>query len=159
MVTQNDIWNLLEEVKDPEIPVISIVELGMVNDVAIKKNKIEVDITPTFIACPAIQYIQDNIISHIVDKTGKKTVVKVSLDPAWSSNRISKKGKQKLKKFGLTPPEKHEGNICIKLLQNVVCPHCNSKETLIRSNFGSTLCRSMHQCNNCNQSFEHFKPI
>lgn len=159
MVNKKQILELLDEVKDPEIPIISVVELGMINNISVLKEFIEVDITPTFIACPAIEYIKNNIHSHLKEKTGKKIKVNLSLTPAWNSNKISKKGKEKLKKFGISPPEKHDGNICLKLLQKISCPYCESNETLIRSNFGSTLCRSMHYCNNCKQSFENFKPI
>ena len=159
VITKDNIFELLQDIKDPEIPHISIIELGMINEVSISDKNINIDLTPTFIACPAINHIKEEVVSYINKKTGLNTNVHVSIDPPWSSNRITKKGKKILKTFGLAPPEDHDGNICFKLLQNVSCPYCDSKNTLIRSNFGSTLCRSMHYCNKCRQSFEHFKPI
>jgi ring-1,2-phenylacetyl-CoA epoxidase subunit PaaD len=159
VITKDKIYDLLQNVKDPEIPHISIIELGMINDVNISDNRINIDLTPTFIACPAINHIKEEVVSYINNKTGLKTNVNVSIEPPWTSNRITEKGKQILKDFGLAPPKKHDGNICFKLLQNVSCPYCNSNDTLIRSNFGSTLCRSMHYCKKCKQGFEHFKPI
>mgnify|MGYP001161384167 FL=1 len=159
VITKDEIFNFLQDIKDPEIPHISIIELGMINDVEIINNCINIDLTPTFIACPAINHIKEDVVTYIHKKTGIKTNVNVSIDPPWNSNRITEKGKIILKKFGLSPPDKHDGNICFKLLQNVSCPYCDSKNTLIRSNFGSTLCRSMHYCRDCKQGFEHFKPI
>ena len=108
----NKIWELLDTVPDPEIPVISVVELGMINNVSVFKETIEVDITPTFIACPAINYIQENINTYLKEKTGKEIKVNLSFTPAWNSNRISKEGKEKLKKFGISPPKEHDGNVC-----------------------------------------------
>ena len=86
-------------------------------------------------------------------------IVNVTFDPPWNSNMISEKGLKELKRFGIAPPKKHENNVCFKLLQKTECPFCNSKKTILKSTFGSTLCRSMHYCNSCNQSFEHFKPV
>ena len=159
VITKDNIFKLLQDIKDPEIPHISIIELGMINEVSVSDKNININLTPTFIACPATNYIKEEVVSYINKKTGLNTNVHVSIDPPWSSNRITKKGKEILKNFGLAPPEKHDGNICFKLLQNVSCPYCDSKNTLIRSNFGSTLCRSMHYCKECKQAFEHFKPI
>ena len=159
MVTISKIWHLLEEVKDPEIPVLSVVELGMINDVTTKENQIIIDLTPTFTACPAITHIKDEIAEYLEKHTKKEVEIKVSVYPPWSSNKISNSGLKKLKEFGITPPKKHDGNVCFKLLQKIQCPYCNSNHTLIRSNFGSTLCRSMHYCKECKQSFEHFKSI
>ncbi len=161
---EKNIWSTLEQVKDPEIPAISVVDLGMITKVDIDGSKnVKVTMTPTFAACPAIEVLQQSIKKQIQDniqKLGVNSVtVDVTYDTQWDSNRITPKGKQILKKFGLAPPPIHHGDIDSEILQNVPCPYCDSTNTVMKSTFGSTLCRSIHYCNSCNQGFEQFKPV
>lgn len=158
-VSNKNIWSILKTIKDPEIPFISIVDLGMINKIEIDNNNLTINLIPTFTACPAINYIENQIHSTLTEKTQLNVNVNVTFDPPWNSNMISEKGLKELKKFGIAPPKPHQNNVCFKLLQKIECPFCNGFETILKSAFGSTLCRSMHYCNSCNQSFEHFKPI
>ncbi len=161
---EKDIWKALEEVKDPEIPAISVVDLGMITNVSVDDHKaVTVTMTPTFAACPAIEVLQQSIKKQIQDNIKQlginKVDVQVNYDIQWDSNRITEKGKKILKKFGLAPPPSHAGDIEAGMLQNVECPFCDSTNTSLKSTFGSTLCRAIHFCNNCKQSFEQFKPV
>lgn len=155
----DDIWKILEDVKDPEIPAVSVIEMGMVRSIGVLGEKVIVTFTPTFAGCPALQVIQDGI-RDILQKSGYAEVeVKVSLAPAWSSNWISPEGREKLKSFGLAPPPRHSGDIETAFNQPAECPYCRSTETELKNDFGSTLCRAIYYCNSCNQPFERFKPI
>lgn len=153
------VWDQLHTVMDPEIPHVSITELGMVVDVQATDDKIFVELCPTFTACPATNVIRMETLNALLELGVEDTDVKVSMETPWSSNRITDEGRRKLKKFGLAPPEKFEGDICMKMLQHVPCPHCDSKDTTFKSQFGSTLCRAIHYCNSCKQAFEQFKPL
>ena len=163
-VLKNAIWKELEEVKDPEIPVISIIELGMITGLDISdSNEVKIYMIPTFTACPAIEVLKSAIKKQIVEKLQKfnfkSVTVELTHDIAWSSNRITEKGKKILKQFGLAPPPVHDGNIDLEMLEHTTCPYCDSNQTSMKSSFGSTLCRSIHYCNHCRQSFEQFKPL
>lgn len=154
------IWEALREVEDPEIPVISVVDLGIVTDVAIdEKDHVTVQMTPTFTGCPAIDVMKKGI-ENSLEKLGIESFdVQVNFKTSWDSNRISEEGKEKLEKFGLGKPEKHGGDIDMEQVAHSECPYCHSKETELQSVFGSTLCRSIHYCHNCRQTFERFKPV
>jgi len=161
--TKDKIWEELAHVKDPEIPVLSIVDLGMITHVGIDNNIAQIKMTPTFAACPAIEMLQANITKQIKDRLDKLKLadvnVSVDYDIQWNSNRISEEGKKILKKFGLAPPPIIDGEVDMDMLHNVECPHCDSHNTEMKSTFGSTLCRAIHYCNDCKQSFEQFKPV
>jgi len=161
MLIKQTIWKALEDVKDPEIPAISVVDLGIITDVKINDDDfVAITMTPTFTGCPAIDYMKEEIKQRVEKIEGVSgTSVKVDFTISWSSNRISEKGKQQLKAFGLAPPPKHNGNIDMKMLENVKCPHCHSTDTKLNNPFGPTLCRSIHYCNNCQQAFQQFKPV
>lgn len=157
--TKEDILNWLEEVKDPEIPVISLVDLGVITNIDIDKNgKVKVDMTPTFAGCPAMDYMKKDV-ENVLAERGVEFEVSVSYDTSWSSNRINEKGRKALKKFGLAPPQKYQVIPDLDLLDKVACPYCDSENTEIKSPFGPTLCRSLHYCHNCKQAFEQFKPV
>ena len=164
---ENEVRLALQEVNDPEIPVISVVDLGMITGVKVTdEGFVTVSMTPTFSACPAINLIQ-GLIKAEVDQLKENrpklgisgSEVKVNFDVQWNTNMISEEGLKKLKEFGLAPPERYEGTACLKNLQHVDCPFCGSSNTTFKSMFGSTLCRAIHYCNDCKQSFEQFKPV
>lgn len=158
---ESQIWAALADVKDPEIPVISVVDLGIITKVACKGDKTAIiTMTPTFTACPAIQLMQQEIKESIEQLAIVESVI-VNIDFAipWNSDRISEKGKEQIKTFGLAPPPRHEGNIDLEKIRNTHCPNCGSEETTIKTLFGPTLCRSMHYCYDCKQGFEAFKPV
>lgn len=160
MLSVDKIKEWLEEVKDPEIPVLSLLDLGVITYIdIIDENSVEVTITPTFIGCPAMDYMKADI-KEVLEKRGiKNVVVKVSHKEPWNTNKISEKGKQALKKFGLAPPPPHNLIVDLDILEHAQCPNCDSTNTDLRSPFGPTLCRSIHHCYDCHETFEQFKPI
>lgn len=158
-ITEKDIWKLLEEVMDPEIPVISLVDLGVITQVDCENDQVKVEMTPTFIGCPAMDYMKNEVIQKLKDHDIANPQVIISFEQHWNSNKISEKGKQKLKEFGLAPPPKTSLILDIDILEHVACPYCDSENTELKSPFGPTLCRSLHYCHNCKQAFEQFKPV
>ncbi len=159
MLTSELIWDLLNEVKDPEIPVVSIVEMGMVRQVQVDGGSVTVILAPTFAGCPALNTIRDEV-SLILSKAGMRDVeVRFTYSPPWSSDDITAQARQKLKGFGLAPAPQHHGLIEAALLLPVPCPYCDSTNTSVKNEFGPTLCRAIYYCYNCNQPFERFKPV
>lgn len=156
---KKQILNWLEEVKDPEIPVLSLVDLGVITDVNIDNNHVKVKMTPTFSGCPAIDYMKADVIEVLKQKGLENVECEVSFETQWNSNMISEKGRKAIKKFGLAPPPKHDLIVDLDILEKINCPFCDSKDTELKSPFGPTLCRSLHYCNNCRQAFEQFKPL
>ncbi len=157
--TKEQILEWLEDVKDPEIPVLSLVDLGVIKQISIEKNLVEVDMTPTFVGCPAMDYMQKDVESTLQKNGIDNFKVNITFKEPWSSKDISERGRAALKKFGLAPPVKDFVIVDIDLLEHVQCPYCNSENTEMKSPFGPTLCRSLHYCNNCKQAFEQFKPV
>jgi ring-1,2-phenylacetyl-CoA epoxidase subunit PaaD len=157
MISKNHILDLLHEVKDPEIPVLSLVDLGVVREIETYTDRTVITITPTFVGCPALEIMKQEIID-VLQKNGiVNPVVNVSLKQPWSSNLISEKGKAALKSFGLAPPPTLIDDISV--LEHVACPNCGSENTELRTPFGPTLCRSLHFCHSCGEAFEQFKPL
>jgi ring-1,2-phenylacetyl-CoA epoxidase subunit PaaD len=150
----------LEDVKDPEIPTISVVDLGIITGVKIiSDDSVLITMTPTFSGCPALKMLE-TLVQERIEKMGIDNVeVKTMFDVQWNTNMITAKGREMLKKHGLAPPPELKGLIQIETLKNVTCPYCGSKNTELKSPFGPTLCRSLHYCNNCKQAFEQFKPV
>ena len=145
---------------DPEIPTISLVDLGIVTDINISEdNFVTVTLTPTFSGCPALRVMEDLVKERVLNLDVSGVEVKTTFDVQWNTNMITDKGLAALKKHGLAPPEKHNGLVQIELLDHVKCPYCESRNTIVKSPFGPTLCRSLHYCNNCLQAFEQFKPV
>lgn len=149
----------LQEVKDPEIPVVSLVDLGVITDVTIEENKVKIDMTPTFVGCPAMDYMVNDVETTLKNKGLENVEVNVSFNKHWSSNNITDKGRAALKEFGLAPPPHYDTIVDIDILEQTPCPFCNSTDTELKTPFGPTLCRAMHYCNNCHQAFEQFKPV
>lgn len=153
------VWQALERVMDPEIPTLSVVDLGMIQELRVDGVTAYVAITPTFLGCPALDMIQDAIRDQIGQAGAQVVTVELRLEPVWTSNRITPDGQRKLKAFGLAPPLPHTGEFNIRLLDNVPCPWCDSTDTHLESMFGATLCRAIYYCQACRQSFEQFKPV
>ena len=158
--TEADIWKALEKVNDPEIPTLSMVDMGIITKVEVKEDgNVFVEMTPTFTGCPAISMMEKMAHDAIAAVIPAKIEVKTTLDKPWNSNKITERGLLCLKKHGLAPPPHHEGEITEELLSHIACPFCGSTNTVFNSPFGPTLCRSLHYCNNCLQAFEQFKPV
>ena len=155
------VWSALENVKDPEIPVLSVIDMGVIYKVEVSEepSSCTVTMTPTFVGCPAIDIMKKSVHEEVM-KLGFSVVdVKVDFENTWTSDRMSEEAKLKLEKFGLAPPVVIEGELTEAQLNNVRCPHCHSTDTTLRSAFGSTLCRAIRFCFNCKQGFEQFKPV
>lgn len=159
MLTPDQILAALQAVKDPEIPTVSIVEMGLIADVYTAPDSVRVKITPTFAGCPAVEVMRAESEKRIRELGIENVSVQITFDPPWDSNRISPEGRRKLKEFGLAPPRPHSGNVDLIQLELVNCPYCGSSDTKLESAFGPTLCRAIHYCYSCRQSFEQFKPL
>lgn len=155
--SSQQIYQWLEDVKDPEIPVLSLVDLGVITDVQTNDGKVLIEMTPTFVGCPALDMMKEEIEEKLKAR-GLEVSIKVSFRVPWTSDRISEKGKDALKKFGLAPPP---SNLIVDLdiLEHAVCPRCEGTNTTLKSTFGPTLCRSIHYCLDCREAFEQFKPV
>lgn len=153
------VWKALESVTDPEIPVVNVVEMGIIAGVRLEGDEVVIDMTPTFVGCPALDVIRENIRTAVSAVTPAQVRVNVVFDPPWTSERISEKGRQKLKAFGLAPPSGQRSVGAMPTLERTPCPYCDSVDTDLESIFGPTLCRSIHYCRSCLQSFEHFKAV
>jgi ring-1,2-phenylacetyl-CoA epoxidase subunit PaaD len=158
-ITTTSVLQWLEEVKDPEIPVLSLVDLGVITNVKISGENVSVTMTPTFVGCPALEIMKEEVIAVLKKNGIENPEVTVSFKIPWSSDRISEKGKIALKKFGLAPPVSGSLITDIDVLEHVECPRCNGTDTDLRNPFGPTLCRSIHYCNTCHEAFEQFKPL
>lgn len=156
-LTVEKIYELLEEVKDPEIPVLSLVDLGVITSVTLSE-KVKIEMTPTFVGCPAIDYMKNDII-EVLKKHHLDADVEITFRKPWSSDLISEKGKLALKKYGLAPPPDSKIFTDLEILENAECPRCNESDTELKNPFGPTLCRAIYYCNNCKEAFEQFKPV
>ena len=160
-ITEEQVWAALENVKDPEIPVLSVIDMGMITGVKVTDSQTAViTLTPTFVGCPAIHHITKTIQEEVA-KLGFATVtVNVDYETRWSSDSMKPEAREKLEKFGLAPPPPlNDEELTEEQLNRVRCPHCHSTDTTLRSTFGSTLCRAIRFCFNCKQGFEQFKPV
>jgi ring-1,2-phenylacetyl-CoA epoxidase subunit PaaD len=161
VVTAEQVWAALDEVADPEIPVISLVELGVIRDVAVDGDEVRVELTPTFLGCPALQYMR-TALEEKVRELGAEPQVEVVADDSWSTDRITPAGREKLRAAGFAPPAPREASApTLVQLQSKAyrCPYCGSTETRLDNIFGPTACRSIRYCENCRQPFEQFKTI
>ena len=158
-VAKTDIYTWLEEVKDPEIPVLSLVDLGVITDVQLNDGAVVIEMTPTFVGCPALDMMKSEIRQVLTKRGITDITINVSFREPWTSDRISEKGKVALKKFGLAPPPSREVFTELEVLEHAICPRCDGTDTEMKNAFGSTLCRSIHYCNFCKEAFEQFKPL
>lgn len=162
MITSEQIWQALEGVKDPEIPVVSVVEMGIVRDVVVTQTGVEVTITPTFSGCPALDVMRRNIEARVREIGIEQVEVKTVLSPPWSTEWITPEAREKLRQFGLAPPPRYgaSGNVAsVAFFDAAICPRCGSTHTTLKNSFGSTLCRMIWYCHDCQDAFEQFKPL
>jgi ring-1,2-phenylacetyl-CoA epoxidase subunit PaaD len=160
VVTADDVWAALAEIPDPEIPVISLVDLGVVKDVVVEDGVVRVDFTPTFMGCPALEVMQRAMDARITE-LGAVPAVTVRLDDSWSTDDITAEGREKLRAAGFAPPApRPAGKLeLVQLQRGFRCPYCGSTETRLENLFGPTPCRSIRYCDDCRQPFEQFKTI
>ncbi|MCU7497082.1 MAG: phenylacetate-CoA oxygenase subunit PaaJ [Ignavibacteria bacterium] len=150
----------LSKIMDPEVPALTIMDLGIVRDVEISEGHVEVSITPTYSGCPAMKAIENEIISRLREKGFDDVTVKTVYSPVWTTDWLSEDARHKLKDYGIAPPAKNGDEEFIPLMINnetVSCPYCDSSDTVLRSRFGSTACKSLYFCNSCKEPFEYFK--
>ena len=160
-MTEAQVWDALAEIPDPEIPVISLVELGVVRDVAVDGEHVRVEFTPTFLGCPALDVMRDAMAEKVRELGGEPDVLVVS-DDSWSTDKITPEGREKLRAAGLAPPTPREASAptLLQLRSGAFrCPYCGSKDTRLENIFGPTPCRSVRYCTSCRQPFEQFKTI
>lgn len=159
MITKDRILELLDYVKDPEIPAINVLELGVVRSVEVEESgKAIVTITPTYTGCPAMDVMAADIRKELLEAGVPAVEVKMSLSPAWTTDWITETGKRKLKEYGIAPPEKTADIRALKgELPVVTCPQCGSTNTVMLSAFGSTACKALWKCNDCLEPFDLFK--
>jgi len=161
MVSLDAVWAALAEVPDPEIPVISLVDLGVVGDVRVDGNRVHVTLRPTFLGCPALDAMRRALESKLAE-LGAEPAVDVELADAWSTDRITPAGREQLRAAGFAPPAPREASAprLVQLQAKVFrCPYCGSAETRLENLFGPTPCRSIRYCESCRQPFEQFKTI
>ena len=156
------VWESLSRVMDPEIPAVSVVDMGMIKEVAISDGEVKVTVLPTFAGCPAVQMIQEDIRRAVTAIEGvEEVVVATTFSPPWTTERITPEGHRKLKDFGVGPPRGNAPVLVtdIGLPRVVACPLCGSKKTHNENAFGPTPCRALYYCNDCRNPFEQFKTV
>ena len=158
MVTKEEIYSWLEEVSDPEVPVLSIIDLGVVRNVSFENNAWLITLTPTYSGCPAIQTMEEEIILKLKERGLSTVKILTTLSPAWTTDWLSENGRKKLKAYGIAPPEDEQDKSLLFSSPTIVpCPVCNSKNTRLISQFGSTACKAHYQCSACQEPFDYFK--
>lgn len=158
MVKETEIWKLLEEVPDPEIPVISVIDLGIVRSVRFEGEKLIVGITPTYSGCPAVKAIE-KAIEERLNAAGYHNLELITiLSPAWTTDWLTQSGREKLEAYGIAPPVAEvDKSVLFADHPEVPCPQCKSRNTRMLSQFGSTACKALYQCNECLEPFDYFK--
>ena len=158
MVTKEVIYSWLEEVSDPEVPVLSIIDLGVVRNVSFENNAWLITLTPTYSGCPAVQTMEEEILLKLKERGLSTVKILTTLSPAWTTDWLSENGRKKLKAYGIAPPEDEQDKSLLFSSPTIVpCPVCNSKNTRLISQFGSTACKAHYQCSACQEPFDYFK--
>ena len=158
--SEKELWDLLNTIPDPEVPAISIVELGVVREIVVYGDSVTVSITPTYSGCPALKMMEEQVLAKLESIGVKNPTLKLVYKPAWTTDWLSESTKEKLKSYGIAPPPKITPEYLVPMNRSkepLECPFCNSMNTKLTSQFGSTACKSLHFCNQCIQPFEHFK--
>ena len=150
-------WDVAASVVDPEIPVLTIADLGVLREVALNDGRVEVTITPTYSGCPAMNMITLEIELALEREGFRNSRVQTVLSPAWTTDWIPEAAKEKLRKYGIAPPEKATSDKGVLLGKKKKCPHCGSENTELVSQFGSTACKALYKCNDCKEAFDYFK--
>jgi len=159
-IEEQKIWQILEMVNDPEVPVLSVLDLGIVRSVKVNDDKIDITITPTYSGCPAMDMIRFDIRLKLLEYGYKNITITSVLSPAWTTNWMTVVGKEKLKAYGIAPPNPTQIVCDTKLFaesEAIQCPLCNSYHTKLISQFGSTPCKALYQCGECREPFDYFK--
>jgi ring-1,2-phenylacetyl-CoA epoxidase subunit PaaD len=157
-LNEEAVWQALDEVKDPELPLVSVVEMGIVREVELDEDRVTVRFTPTFSGCPALEVMRQEIERKLRELGCETITVETVLSPPWSSDWISETGREKLKALGIAPPSPQgAGNVVF--FEPVPCPRCDSPDTRVTNTFGPTLCKAIYVCNACREPFEAFKRI
>lgn len=159
MITEEAIWQLLEEVKDPEVPVLSVIDLGIVRQVRVSGDEISIVVTPTYSGCPAVDVINMDIRLKLIEKGYRNVRITQSLSPAWTTDWMRDSAKKKLEQYGIAPPNErmHSCNPDLFREEAVACPRCYSYHTECISQFGSTACKALYRCLDCKEPFDYFK--
>jgi len=157
MVSKEEIYSFLENVCDPEVPALTVLDLGVVRDVIIEEDLITVKITPTYSGCPAMNTISANIKFELLAQGYKNVNVEEVLSPSWTTDWMSNEGKRKLKEFGIAPPQYQTKDNPLEEDAVVPCPRCDSKNSTLVSQFGSTSCKALYKCLDCLEPFDYFK--
>lgn len=161
---EQEIWQILEKVSDPEVPVLSVVDLGIIRKVRLAHNStdnaadkmVEIHITPTYSGCPAMDMIRMEIRMMLLEHGYKKIDIQSVLSPAWTTDWMSEAGKKKLFAYGIAPPQYTEPSLGLSA-EHLICPQCHSSNTQLLSQFGSTACKALYQCQDCKEPFDYFK--
>ncbi len=164
--TQQRIWDVLAGIADPEIPAISVVDLGVIGSVEVDGRRVRVELLPTFVGCPAIGVMQEQIADRLrTDGLADEVEVPIVFDPPWTSDRISPEGRERLRRSGFAPPAPMPSGPALGQLDELAvlpiaeCPYCGSRNTTVDNAFGPTLCRAIYHCADCRQPFEQFKRV
>ena len=161
-LTAEQAWDVLARVADPEIPVISVTELGIVREVSSGADAVEVVVTPTYSGCPATEAIERSIVTALRAAGAPDVRVRTRLAPAWTTDWITAEAKEKLRRYGIAPPGALAGGAPVQTIgfvPRIDCPLCGSRNTERLSAFGATACKALYRCRDCREPFEHFKPI
>ncbi len=161
MLSKEHIFSLLAEIPDPEIPVINIVELGVIRDAKADDKTVSIVITPTYSGCPAMKQMEDDVRKKMQEAGFEKIIINTVFNPAWTTDWLSAEAKEKLRAYGIAPPEESttDKSFLTGKTKSVTCPRCRSKNTVMVSQFGSTACKALYKCNDCLEAFDYFKCI
>lgn len=162
MLTRDEVFAVLQTVPDPEVPVISVVELGVVRDVEITPDGVTVTMTPTYSGCPAMREMEADVKAALLARGVPNVTVHMTLSPAWTTDWIGEEAREKLRRYGIAPPGRADQGGFVTLTRArpaVVCPFCGSTDTVLQSEFGSTACKAIHSCRACGSPFDEFKAL
>jgi ring-1,2-phenylacetyl-CoA epoxidase subunit PaaD len=162
VLTRDEVFAVLGTVMDPEVPVISVVELGIIRDAVVDGDRVTLTITPTYSGCPAMREIESDCRAALLEAGASEVIVSTVYAPAWTTDWIGPDAREKLRAYGIAPPGRAEQGGLITLTRRrapVVCPFCGSGDTELKSEFGSTACKAIHVCRGCGQPFDEFKAI
>ena len=165
IATRDALFEILDTVKDPEVPVLSVVELGIVRDARVDGEVVTVTLTPTYSGCPAMRVIEDDITAALAARGFSHVRIETVFAPAWTTDWLSDEAKAKLEAYGIAPPGRAAHETLVSLTrapsagETPRCPYCHSRDTVLKSEFGSTACKSICFCNACQQPFEMFKAL